>query len=267
MDPVYQQGARAFFKSSETVRLFGVRTPQVKQIEKELFQSIRHDWTVKEAIAFCDILIQYPELDARLVGILLLGRFKKQYEPALLAQIETWLKKGYCDNWATTDALCGCVAGYLLVRQPQLIAQMKKWTQAKHLYIRRAAAVSMLPVIRTNAHLDEAYVIAESLFDQPEDLIHKATGWLLRELGKKDLHRLESFLLAHGPRIPRTALRYAIERFPEAQRKNLLTQTRKFQSGQSMSKAESSLPNETRRIADCYAANTSRRMFRSKSNS
>jgi hypothetical protein len=71
-----------------------------------------------------------------------------------------------------------------------------------------------------------AWTIAESLFKYPEDLIHKATGWMLREAEKPDPARLERFLLEHGPRILRTTLRYAIERFPPEKRKILLEKTR-----------------------------------------
>jgi 3-methyladenine DNA glycosylase AlkD len=60
----------------------------------------------------------------------------------------------------------------------------------------------------------------------PEDLMHKASGWLLREAGKTDAERLEKFLLTHGPAIPRTTVRYSIERFPEGKRKELLVATR-----------------------------------------
>ncbi len=77
---------------------------------------------------------------------------------------------------------------------------------------------------------EELAQIAESLFGDHEDLIHKATGWLMREAGKNDAPRLESFLLAHGPRIPRTTLRYAIERFPEAKRRMILDRTKNNQA-------------------------------------
>jgi len=81
------------------------------------------------------------------------------------------------------------------------------------------------PLARHGKALDEAYRVAAALREDREDLIHKATGWLLREAGKTDPARLERFLLAQGPRLPRTALRYAIERFPAARRRRLLVQT------------------------------------------
>jgi 3-methyladenine DNA glycosylase AlkD len=92
--------------------------------------------------------------------------------------------------------------------------------------LRRGAAVAFVPLARRGRELDAAYEVASRLFDDGEDLIHKATGWLLREAGTTDPRRLERFLRAEGPRIPRTALRYAIERFPPPKRKRLLAATR-----------------------------------------
>jgi 3-methyladenine DNA glycosylase AlkD len=92
--------------------------------------------------------------------------------------------------------------------------------------VRRAAAVAMIPLARHGRSLDPAYRIAVALAPDEHDLIHKATGWLLREAGKTDMRRLERFLRARGSRFSRTSVRYAIERFPAAKRKQLLGATR-----------------------------------------
>ena len=80
--------------------------------------------------------------------------------------------------------------------------------------------------MQRGSHLDTAYDVATRLFDDQEDLMHKAVGWMLREAGKKDMSRLERFLRDEGPRMPRTTVRYAIERFPAEKRKALLEATR-----------------------------------------
>jgi 3-methyladenine DNA glycosylase AlkD len=92
--------------------------------------------------------------------------------------------------------------------------------------VRRASAVSLLASIRKGAALDEAYDVARVLHADREDLIQKAVGWMLREAGKVDTGRLERYLRANGPSIPRTTVRYAIERFPLAKRRALLNATR-----------------------------------------
>lgn len=225
-DEQYAKGVRTYFKKYEEVKFFGVRTPQVRKVERALFLRVRGEWDVSDAVAFCDLLIQQPQLEAKFLGLLLLSRYRKHYGRSMLRQMKSWLRKGYCDNWATTDALCSLFAGFLVLKHPELVGELEQWTRDKRLYLRRTAAVALLPSVRKGRQLDAAYRVAEALFDDREDLIHKATGWLLREAGKKDARRLEKFLLEHGPRIPRTAVRYAIERFPEAKRKKILTRTR-----------------------------------------
>jgi 3-methyladenine DNA glycosylase AlkD len=92
--------------------------------------------------------------------------------------------------------------------------------------LRRAALVTLVPLARRGRFLELTYELAREHFSDREDLIHKATGWLLREAGKTDMPRLKRFVLRHGPAIPRTALRYAIERFPSKERAGLLEATR-----------------------------------------
>jgi len=79
---------------------------------------------------------------------------------------------------------------------------------------------------RKPGFLPAIYEISASIFPVDDDLVQKANGWLLREAGKADAARLERFLLEHGPAVPRTTLRYAIERFPPARRKALLLETK-----------------------------------------
>lgn len=132
----------------------------------------------------------------------------------------------HCNNWAAVDALASWILAPLIQKFPELIPVIKTWASLSNLWVRRASAVSFVPLARKGQYLDTAYDIANALFKYPEDLIHKATGWLLREAGKTDPIRLEAFLLKNGPKIPRTALRYAIERFPKEKRESILTKTK-----------------------------------------
>jgi 3-methyladenine DNA glycosylase AlkD len=218
--------ARKYFKSYENVAFLGINTPRIREIEGEIYRAVKDSWTVDDAVRFCDALIRNRFLEAKGVGILLLSRFKKEFARSLFESARLWLAGGYCGNWATTDVLSGDIIAPLLAEYPDLLAELLTWTGSENLWVRRASAVSLVPLVRKGARLDEAYAVAELLFEHPEDLIHKAIGWLLRECGKTDAPRLEVFLVGHGSRIPRTALRYAIERFPEPHRKRILEQTR-----------------------------------------
>lgn len=218
--------SRVYFKSNENVRFYGVNTPTTRKIAKALFQQVRNEWRLADVIAYCDMLIRERELEAKATGIFILADFKKSYEKAMLRTIEGWLAGNHCADWATTDALCTSVMPPLIGAFPELIAKLKGWAGKRNLWLRRASAVSMIHAARRGEYHDDVFEIAERLLDHPEDLIHKANGWMLREAGKADAKRLETFLLAHGPRIPRTTLRYAIERFSPTKRKILLTKTR-----------------------------------------
>jgi 3-methyladenine DNA glycosylase AlkD len=218
--------AKLYFKPEEEVWVFGVDTPTQRRIAGGLFQRVRSDWAMAEALVFCDLMIKRREMELKNTGIFLLARYQKSFDKSLLRNIEGWLANDHCANWAATDALCGEALGPLIRQYPALIPKLKTWTGKRNLWLRRAAAVGIIHSARRGEQLDEAYAIAESLFKYPEDLIHKATGWMLREAGKPDPARLETFLIEHGPEIPRTTLRYAIERFPPEKRKTLLEKTK-----------------------------------------
>ena len=130
-------------------------------------------------------------------------------------------------NWGLVDNLAPSVLAPLIDLHPELVPEVVSWTDSPNQWVRRGATVAFVPLVRRKKkHLGTAYRIASRLFDDEEDLMHKAVGWLLREAGKVDSDRLRTYLLKHGPKIPRTSVRYAIERFPKEERKKLLEATR-----------------------------------------
>lgn len=224
--PARAEQSRVYFKSDEDVRFYGLGAQETRQIEREFFAMVKGLWTYEDALELCDLMIRERHLEAKQIGFELLARFKRQFTPELLKPIRQWLLENHSANWATTDGLCSVVVSPLVQKHPELIRELKRWTQDRNLWVRRVSAVALTGLARRGQHLDDAYEIAEALFGYPEDLIHKATGWLLRDAGRTDERRLEKFLLNHGPKIPRTALRYAIEKFPPEKRKQILTATK-----------------------------------------
>lgn len=224
--PARAAQSRVYFKADEDVQFYGLTAQETRQVEREFFATVKGVWTYADALRFCDLMIWEKHLEAKQIGVELLARFKRQFTPELLQTIKQWLLKNHSANWATTDGLCSVVVAPLVKKHPELIEQLKLWTRDENLWVRRVSAVPLTGLARRGQYLDDAYEIAEALFDYPEDLIHKATGWLLRDAGRTDEQRLEKFLLKHGSRIPRTALRYAIEKFPPDKRKQLLIKTK-----------------------------------------
>ena len=123
------------------------------------------------------------------------------------------------NNWDLVDVACRYVVGVYLEHRPRDVLYLL--ARSSSLWERRTAIVSTWWFIRAG-DLDDAYAIAEILLHDPEDLIQKATGWMLRYAGDKDHDRLRRFLDEHVATMPRTLLRYAIEKFPPERRKHYL---------------------------------------------
>jgi len=123
------------------------------------------------------------------------------------------------NNWDLVDASAPQILGvWLLDKDTALLDTL---AAANHLWKQRIAIVSTLAFIR-EGRLEETFRISKALMDHPHDLIHKAVGWMLREAGKKDRAMLEKFLHRHAATMPRTMLRYAIEKFDEETRRRYL---------------------------------------------
>lgn len=218
--------ATRFFKPEERVYGYGIAMADLRRILRELYRLVRKAWGVPEALDFAERLLAERGIEERTLGIELLGRFHRTFTPQVLKRARRWLATNRCDNWALTDDLSIRVLAPLLVRWPRLVRSLEWWGRSHNLWVRRAAAVSLVPLARRGEHLDSSYRVATTLLPDREDLVRKATGWLLREAGRTDPARLEAYLLRQGPRASRTTLRYATERFPAAKRRLLLARTR-----------------------------------------
>jgi 3-methyladenine DNA glycosylase AlkD len=227
--PARAEGAARYFQAYEQLAFFGVDSPTVRRMASEIRAGAGRDWTLAHARRFARILIARPELEAKALGIVLLGRFRRDFDPMLLTDARRWLERS-CLDWASSDGLCGDVISPLLRVHPRLRVVLRKWRRSPHLYVRRASAVGLIGLARRGQYLDDAYTAARALASEDHHLIQKAVGWLLREAGKTDPARLERFLRLHGHRLGRTSVRYAIERLPVQKRRQLLSATKPSRS-------------------------------------
>ena len=223
-DPARARQSQRYFK--EEARFYGITSADARTLARELYEEVKKDWTPDEALRFCEILLPHPYHDTRVLGILILSHYKKALAEDLFEKIHGWLSRNYLDNWALVDTTCPDVVGALLEKYPGLVDRIKAWAFSDNRWVRRASLVSFIKLAKKMEFQDAVYQISASLFPDRDDLIQKANGWLLREAGKGDTKRLERFLLDNGPVIPRTTLRYAIERFEEKKRKGILEKTR-----------------------------------------
>lgn len=213
-----------YFK--EPVDYLGVGKERFEEVQQKLLGRVEGAWTIKEAVQFCNLMVKHPHMEARGLGFGVVATYVFEAPPTLLADIKRWLEDA-CGNWGLVDGtLAPSILAPLLDLHPDLIPEVVSWTQSPSQWVRRGATVAFVPLVGQQKHVPTAYQIASRLFDEKEDLVRKAVGWLLRETGKSDMERLKRFLLKNGPKIPRTTLRYAIERFPKDERKRLLEATK-----------------------------------------
>jgi len=229
--PAGRFDASRYFRGAGDLGFHNVGTGPMRALARTLHAEHRDVWTLDDAVAFADALIEDRYLEVKSVGIEVLARYRRDFRPSLLPIWKRWLAENHSANWATTDAMCGALIGPLIVAFPELGARLRSWSRDRNMWVRRASIVGLIPRARRGESLDLVYDIAKRLHADREDLIQKAVGWALREAGKTDPARLERYLRANGSRIPRTTLRYAIERFPEQKRRALLAATRTRKQG------------------------------------
>ena len=190
----------------------GIRVPVLRKIAKK-FRRI--------SLAEVSKLLESKFHEERLLSILMLvNLFKSGDEDDQELIYELYLDKTkFINNWDIVDISAGNIVGAFLFEKDK--APLYRLVFSENLWERRIAIVATFYFIR-NDEFDDTLKIAEILFTDKEDLIHKAVGWMLREVGKRVIEIEEEFLKEHYLKMPRTMLRYAIERFPETRRRMYL---------------------------------------------
>ena len=190
----------------------GLTVPQIRVIAKKYFKDI--------SLHEIQSLVESKYHEFRMCGLIILT-YKYEKFPSGRKEIYDFYLKNtkYINNWDLVDVTTPRIVGtYLLDKDRSVLYNLAK---SSDLWEKRIAVLATFPFIRNNDFKD-CLAISEILLDDKHDLIHKAVGWMLREIGKKNQAIEEEFLNKHYKTMPRTMLRYAIERFEEGKRKGYL---------------------------------------------
>ena len=209
-----------FFKTGpgeygEGDRFLGIKVPELRKLAREY-----------QAIPLTEVtqLLESPIHEERLLALLILVRaFSKGDGPTQEKIYHIYLNNTqYINNWDLVDLSAVYIVGaYLMTKSKKPLYSL---ATSNNMWERRIAIIATFFFIRED-EFTEAIKIARTLLSDKEDLIHKAVGWMLREVGKRHLATEEKFLKEHYKKMPRTMLRYAIEKFPEAKRQRYLKGT------------------------------------------
>ena len=218
VDPARKDAHKRFFK--EQVRFYGVWAAELHAIAKKYWPEIRK-MEKEELFGLCVELLRsgWGE-EAMLVG----QWVPKTYRVWVYEDIFTfrdWIDR-YIDNWAECDTFCNHTMERFLERFPEGIAEIRSWTLSGNRWMKRAAAVSLVIPARKGKFLEDIFFIADTLMDSPDDMVQKGYGWMLKEASKSHRQEVYEFVLCRRDVMPRTALRYAIEKMPDTMRREAM---------------------------------------------
>jgi 3-methyladenine DNA glycosylase AlkD len=132
-----------------------------------------------------------------------------------------WLEK-YVSNWASCDTLCNHTIGSFLEMYPSYVSELKKWAKSKNRWMRRGAAVSLIVPAKKGLFLKDIFEISEILLLDKDDLVQKGYGWMLKAASQAHEKEVFDFVITHKQTMPRTALRYAIEKMQKPLREKAM---------------------------------------------
>lgn len=205
--------ASRFFKPGEMAKVYGVKSPIVRTIGKKYLQQVK-TLPKKEIFVICEELWQSSYLEESVIACMFTESIHKKFEVGDIKVFESWINN-YVNNWASCDTFCNHTVGGYLMMYPEKTDTLKKWAASSNRWMRRAAAVSLIIPVKKGLFLPLIFDIANILLTDDDDLVQKGYGWMLKAACQHYEKDVFDFVMLHKSKMPRTALRYAIEKMPE----------------------------------------------------
>jgi len=218
IDPKTQASFQRFFK--ETVKAYGIKSKTIGIITREYFAQIKH-LSKKEIFKYCEELYKSGYEEESWIASNWVYMFHNQFTKRDIEIFQRWIDK-YIDDWAKCDTFCNHTMGALIDKYPELISELKIWAKSPNRWMKRASAVSLIIPARNGRHLKDIFEIADILLLDKDDMVQKGYGWMLKEASHNHQKEVFDYVVAHKDVMPRTALRYAIEKMPDVLRKEAM---------------------------------------------
>ena len=207
-----------FFK--EGINCYGVKAAAVTKIADKYFKQIKDE--KKDTIfSSSEELLKSDLFEESSIAFEWVYRMREYYKPEDFEVFERWIGK-YVNNWAKCDTLCNHSVAAFIESYPHYMNRLKQWTKSDNRWFRRAAAVTLVLPARNGKFLEDVLEIADSLLMDEDDLVRKGYGWMLKEAGKAHQQEIFEYVMKNKKVMPRTSLRYAIEKFPQDMRKKAM---------------------------------------------
>jgi 3-methyladenine DNA glycosylase AlkD len=217
-DEKTRDSSQRFFK--ETIRCHGVKAAVTVQIGKEYYQAVK-DKPKVEVFDLCEQLWQTGYLEEAGIACNWSYYLHKQYTPIDFVVFEKWVNR-YLTNWATCDTLCNHSVGTFIEMYPAFLKDLKKWALSNNRWMKRASAVSLIVPARKGKFLPDILEIADILLLDKDDMVQKGYGWMLKASSQANQKVIFEYVMSKKAIMPRTALRYAIEKMPQDLKKKAM---------------------------------------------
>jgi 3-methyladenine DNA glycosylase AlkD len=214
----YKESIQRFFK--EKVKNYGVKSAAVKKIAREYFVDIKN-LDKEEIFRICSELLKSGYSEEKSIAFDWLFQLKKQYQKQDFKIFEQWLNK-YVSDWGDCDNFCTGAFGEFILQFPRFFNKIRIWAKSKNRWMRRASAVILIYSTRRGKFIEESLKIADILLIDEDDLVQKGYGWMLKELSNLYPNLVFRYIMKNKYSMPRTALRYAVEKLPEKLRKKAI---------------------------------------------
>jgi 3-methyladenine DNA glycosylase AlkD len=209
-DEKTKKSSLTFFK--DEIKLYGVKSPLVGKIAKTHFKTIRGG-AKSDIFDLCEELWQSGFIEESFVACNWAYSVRQDFKPEDFNVFEKWINK-HVDNWASCDTFCNHTVGAFIEKYPDFLSGLKKWSLSKNRWMRRASAVSLIVPAKQGKFLKDIFEIADTLLLDREDMVQKGYGWMLKVAANKHEQEVFDYVMKKKSVMPRTALRYAIEKMP-----------------------------------------------------
>ncbi len=217
-DQKLQESGQRYFK--EPIKTYGTKTGEVVKLGKSYFKEIK-GLDKGEVFELCEELWKSGYLEKTFIACEWTYNMHDLFEEEDLEIFERWIEK-YVTNWASCDTFCNHTVGEFLMMYPRHITTIKKWARSNNRWMKRASAVSLIIPARKGMFLKDIFEIADILLLDQDDIVQKGYGWMLKAASENDERAVFKYVMKNKATMPRTSLRYAIEKIPKELKKEAM---------------------------------------------
>lgn len=213
-DEKTRAASERFFK--EEIKVYGVKAAVVHKISKEIFKLLKEK-TKEEIFELCEELWQSGYMEESFIACNWTYALRKSFTPGDFGIFKKWINT-YVSNWASCDTFCNHTVGEFIELYPQYLSELKKFTASENRWMRRASSVSLIIPAKKGMFLDSIFEISDKLLTDQDDMVQKGYGWMLKVACNYHQQEVFDYIMKNKAIMPRTALRYAIEKMPKEMR-------------------------------------------------